>query len=190
MSNPSNPNPLKASVLKENSWIFALIVSVALNGLLAGILIAKQNAPARSPETFAQSMPKHGPRGQGFDSPKALIGHLPHERRKTVLKSASKHIRANMNEHPRRLFAALRRSRKQTIAIINAETLDTQALKASLETTRQIKDKLASHSNALILEITQQLTLDERRASLPALRKAKQKKLRKLKEKHKLKNKE
>lgn len=156
-------------------WIFALIFSVAINGLLAGIVLSKKTAPIHSMDMTSAQMPamRHGKKV--FDNPRALIARLPEARREIVLKSAAKHLRATSGENPKKLFKTLHQSRKETRRLIRAETLDSDALTASLAKTRHIKDKLAARRNALVLEIFKQMTPQERQSVMQKKHKSKRK---------------
>lgn len=179
--------PLKKS--KTNIWILTLFASVALNGLLAGILISNQAGPKSADLQIApfipapqhsvkRRAPRNGPlASEAYDNPRVLISHLSPPRRKEVMGRAMKHIRTRSERSPHELLIELRKSHKQTLELLRADTLDPDALKTILAKNRELKQRLALQGDALVLEMLNQLTPEERKATVRSLRKPKRKRL-------------
>ncbi|PHR92382.1 MAG: hypothetical protein COA69_08365 [Robiginitomaculum sp.] len=182
---------------KANVWILTLFASVALNGLLAGVLISNQAGPKSADLQIAPFMPaphqavkkrplRNGPlAGEAYDAPRMLISHLSPPRRKEIMGRAMKHIKTRSERSPHTLLIELRKSHKQTLALLRADTLDQDALKTILAQNRELKQRLALQGDALVLEMLKQLTPEERKATVRALRKTKYRRFKK----HKAKNK-
>ena len=154
----------------RNSWIIALLVSMALNGLLIGLLLSKQvqpktGNPAIPPtRTTMQAMP---------NNPRHLVRTLSPERRKQVMATAMKSLKSEGKERPRRLFKQLRHAKLKTMGLMSADDMDAEAIEKSLADIREINQKLAISGDALMVEVLGQLTLEERQQAREALRKRK-----------------
>ena len=154
----------------RNSWTIALLVSLAVNGLLIGLLISKQVEPKigkpelQPTQNRAQVMP---------NNPRHLVRTLSPERRKQVMTTAMKNLETQGAEHPRRLFKGLRQAKLKTMRLMNAEELDTAAIEQSLAEIREINQKLAVSGDALMIEVLAQLSPEERKQAREALRKRK-----------------
>ena len=137
-----------------------LIASIALNGLMAGFIIAKTNAPNPTVVERPQNPPKGG---QNVGDARRIVGHLAPERRREILDTALKNLDISADERPRVLFQQRRLARRKSIEIATAEPLDSQAIAQALKDVREINEKLAVQGDALILEVLQLMTPEERK---------------------------
>ena len=162
---------------KSTAWIMALLISVALNGLLIGLLMSGQMG--QKTYMAEQAPNRRAPMMAAYDHPQKLLKHLSKKRRKEIMANAMLKTRESTNSHPRELMREMRKARKRTIALLREVELDETAFQEQLEETRQLKDKLGRQGDALVLEIFKQLTPIERegigRARHKDNRKAKQK---------------
>lgn len=162
---------------KSTAWIMALLISVALNGLLIGLLMSGK---VEQKSYVAEQAPdRRAPMMAAYDHPRKLLRHLSKARRKEIMANAMRQSRENTDIRPRELMKKMREARKRTIALLKEPNLDELAFQEQLEETRQLKDKLGRHGDALVLEIFKQLTPVEResigRARKQNNRKAQQK---------------
>lgn len=153
----------------RNIWIIALLISIAVNGLLAGLLLSKQIKPG--PPGLDMS-PTRGSM-QSENHPQHLVRTLSPERRKQVMTTALKNLKAEGGEHPRKLFKQLRQAKIKTMRLLRAEELDTTAIEQSLADIRTLNQKLAVSGDALMIEVLAQLTPEERKAAEQALKNSK-----------------
>lgn len=175
---------MSADTPKMPKWIYVLVASVALNGLLAGLLIATttQVKPEIVMLTDTQAGISHREpphkmtlHRSVYDNPRGLIAHLAPERRRDVMSTAMKQLKKQDVQAPHELLMALRKSHKQTQRLLQVDTIDEQALQASLKENRVLKEKLARQGDALVLEILRQLTSKERKGAMQALQQVKRK---------------
>ena len=167
-----------------NPWIIVLLVSVAVNGLLGGLLFSKHIGP--KPSALHMNTPRFSPIPPPAlvsvgDNPRQLLRHLEPTRRKEVLSRAMKQLRSGTPKQSHDLLFRLRKSRKHTIALLRADTLNAEALHTELAKNRDLKDTLGRQGDMLILEIFKQLTPEERQG----LAHNKKRKYKKRKLKHK-----
>jgi|GEM_PF-3809689 len=146
--------------------IWMLMISVALNGLLLGLLIASN--PARK-HAFPDSAPPLSIRTETVD-PRRFLRTLPPQRRKEILTKAFQSLDLPADEQPRRLFARLRQAKRKAHHLLQAKTLDKQKLEAVLTEIRQTNAKLAKTGDALMLAMLDQITPEERAKALKSLR--------------------
>ncbi len=167
----TNPSP------KTTVWILALIVSIALNGLLVGLLMSAKVAP----KPFLADKPpvRTQPAMADFEHPQKLLRHLEPARRRQIMAKAMKNMRESNQPPPHVLMKELRQARKQTLMLLKSPDLDENAFREQLSKARQIKEQLGRQGDMLVLEIFKQLTPDERkrirRARQQDKRKAQQK---------------
>ncbi len=154
----------------RNTWIIALLVSMAVNGLLIGLLLSKHVKPDIAKSTYP---PAHNTRQVMPNNPRHLVRTLSPERRKQVMTTAMKNLETQNAEHPRKLFKSLRQAKLKTMRLMNADALDTAAVEQSLVEIREINQKLAVSGDALMVEVLAQLSPEERKTAREALRKRK-----------------
>lgn len=195
---------MSTDTLQTPKWLYLLIGSVALNGLLAGMLISSFLQPKPeivSPEpsvtTQTQISPstrerpaQRGLQRTAYDNPKGLIAHLEPVRRREVMSSAMKQFRKQDLQGPRDLLVQLRNSHKHAFLLLQADPLDEAAFKEHLKENRVLKEKLAVQGDALIVEILKQLTHEERKGAIQSLHKARRKRFKRKSERRKIKHKE
>lgn len=162
---------------KSTAWIMALLISVALNGLLIGLLMSGK--VGQKTYMAEQAQGRRAPMMAAYDHPQKLLRHLSKARRKEIMANAMLKTREDTGTHPRELMRRMRKARKRTTALLREADFDEGAFQEQLEETRQLKDKLSRQGDALVLEIFKQLTPVERegigRARHKDNRKAKQK---------------
>lgn len=145
---------------KSTAWIMSLLISVALNGLLIGLLMSGKMA--QKTYIAEQAPNRRAPMMAAYDNPRKLLRHLSKARRKEIMANAMLNTRENTNIPTRELMQQMRKTRKRTIALLKEPDLDELAFQEQLEETRQLKDKLGRQGDALVLEIFKQLTPVER----------------------------
>ena len=153
----------------RNNWVFALIASVAINGLLGGLLLAKGIGPKAGGQ-HATPPVQIAAVNTGPHNPRRLLRSLPPARRKQVLRAAMKQIKYAGGERPRALMQKLRTARQSTLQIAMAEPLDEAALKLVQAQVRELQQDLAIQSDALIVEVLKQLNPDEKQKALESLK--------------------
>jgi len=178
-------NPRARNPRARNTWIIALLISIAVNGLLAGLLLSKQaqQDPTSPNKPVMQGSPRVLMQTPDAD-PKHLVHALSPERRKMVMITAMENLTESGKEHPRRLFKQLRQAKHKTMQLLRADDLDTVAIKQSMADVRALNQKLAISGDALMIEILSQLTPEERKAAREALRDRTSKKRRRKMERH------
>lgn len=195
---------MSTDTLKTPKWLYLLIGSVALNGLLAGMLISSSLHPTPeivSAEPSVAAQPhldtptrerpmQRGLRRTAYDNPKGLIAHLEPKRRREVMSSAMKHVKKQDLQGPRDLLLQMRTSHEQTFALLQSDTLDEAALTAHLKQNRVLKEKLAVQGDALVVEILKQLTLEERKGAIKSLHKVRRKRFKRKLRRHEAQHKE
>ncbi|MBL4853916.1 MAG: periplasmic heavy metal sensor [Robiginitomaculum sp.] len=151
----------------RNTWMIALLVSIGVNGLLFGLLLSKQakpDAPTIEAPNVANSTRVLS------TEPRRFIRALPPERRKQVLTAAYNNVDLRDGDRPRQLFRKLRRTQKQTRKLIKADDFDLKAIEKSLGETRELKHKLAISGDAMIIEVLNQLSAQERKDAIQTMR--------------------
>ena len=148
----------------RNNWVFALIASIAINGLLGGLLLAKGlgSKPA-APETAPA---KVATVSTGPNNPRKILRALPVQRRKQVLRAAMKNIKPAAGERPRVLFSRLHKAQKHVLEISQKDKFDEEALKLALADVRRLKQDVAMQGDALIIEVLKLLTPAEKQLAL------------------------
>lgn len=152
----------------KNIWIIALLVSIAINGLLVGLLLSKQVNPGGDDPG---ALPTPNSVQIAPNNPRHLVRILEPDRRRQVMTQAMKNLRQQGGENPRQLFRQLRRAKMKTMRLLRADELDTQAIEQSLAEIRTLNQKLAVSGDALMLEVLTQLTPEERKAAEQAIKK-------------------
>ena len=102
--------------------------------------------------------------------PRRIVRTLPQARRKQVMMSAMKKLKLQKSEHPRQIFKQLRKARIEMMRLLRADEIDTVAIEQSLSEIRILNQKLAVSGDALMLEVLAQLTPEERKTALAAMR--------------------
>ena len=153
----------------RNNWVFALIASIAVNGLLGGLLLAKGMGPKQDGQHTPPPV-KIAAVNTGPNNPRRILRSLPPARRKQVLRAAMKQIKYTGGEHPRALMQKLRNARQSTLQAATANPLDEAALKLAQEEVRKLQQDLAVQSDALIVEVLKQLSPDEKQKALESLK--------------------
>ncbi len=168
-------NTQKPDPLAHNIWRIVLPVSLVINGLMFGLLLSG----ALKPETRIIQTPQaiHGPtntrpqtRKTLSEDPRKFLRALPIERRKQVMIAAYKNLDYQTGERPGQLFRQLRRAERRSLKLLKAEDFDLKAIEQSLAKTREIKHKLAISGDAMIIEVLSQLSEQERKDAVQALK--------------------
>lgn len=167
----ANQNTHKKKAKKKNNdkdkWVIALLMSIAVNGVLAGLLISKGLHPNMGePDSAHVQSPLHAMPAD----PRRIVRTLPQARRKQVMMSAMKKLKLQKSEHPRQIFKQLRKARIEMMRLLRADEIDTVAIEQSLSEIRILNQKLAVSGDALMLEVLAQLTPEERKTALAAMR--------------------
>jgi len=163
------------SAQKTNQFSIGMIVllaSVALNGALAGVIIAKKTNPVPSSKQQMQT-----PRGVNFSAPadpRRVLRHLSPERRRDVLKKAMKAVPSKDRQQFRKLRAALGQAEKAVFEAARAENYNPETLSTALGDLSAARGKLGQASDVLLANIWEELTQEERTAALEAMRRQNQ----------------
>lgn len=151
---------------KPDRWVWALIGSIALNGLLIGFLLASQgrkvNPPDRPPAVITV--------GADTTNPNRMLRALEPKRRRQIMHKALKEVRKQNGHNPRALLRELRAAKAQAMRIAAQEPLDIPALENAMQTMRALRENLAVQGDALMIEIMKQMTPEERRAVATKMR--------------------
>ncbi|GGH00112.1 hypothetical protein GCM10007420_15030 [Glycocaulis albus] len=139
-------------------WIALLVVSLGVNGVLAGILAQRTLAPASTAREGGAYV--HG--SSGFN-PRAFVAALPEERRE----AARSELRAGLREL-RPLFGEMIARRREMNALLRAEELDEAAMLALTAEIRALRVQLDAAGEAVILGIVSDLEPEARGAALEA----------------------
>jgi len=154
-------------------WVYAVIALVALVGLLAGLLISKSTAPEPVSVTSTQTAPtdngptqaEPGKAPDARDDARRIVRRLSPERRPEVLEKAIANTQGSDRERPRALLEKRKQARLKVLELSQAETLDTDALRAALDEVQKFNGELAAHGNDLAIEVLNQMTFEERKAA-------------------------
>jgi len=159
----ATPKSRRANI--KNYWVIALLISVAINGLLGGVLLSKHNHQTERPNISSrQDVFKAVP-----NNPRHFLRSLSPERRKQVMTTAIQNLQADGRARPRKLFKKLRQEKRKTMRLLRAEEIDIKAVEQSLANIRALNQKLAISGDALMIEVLAQLTTEERKAAGQAL---------------------
>jgi uncharacterized membrane protein len=139
-------------------WIALLVISLAVNGVLAGILAQRMLTPPAAIQSAERPMMAGG----GFN-PWAFIEALPEERRD----AARVELREGLREL-RPLFREMIAHRREMNALLHAETFDEAELLAVMAQIRAVRARIDAGGEAVILAIVSELEPDARRAALEA----------------------
>jgi len=134
---------------------------------LFGLLLSKQTGPNAS--IIKPSYTANSERALSTE-PRKFVRALPPERRRQVLTAAYNNVNLKDGERPHQLFRKLRQAQRQTVKLIKAEDFDLKAIEKSLAKTRELKHKLAISGDAMIIEVLSQLSTQERKDSVQAMR--------------------
>ena len=144
------------------SWfspgVFILLLSVALNGLLGGMLLAGMGdktsaAPHTVPITDVIAL---------TGEPQRIIRQLPPQRRRIVLRQALKNVAQTDRRQYRRMTAAYNKAKRHVFELSSASTLDTKALSRAMADMQSAHDRLATASNELMVQVLAEMTDTER----------------------------
>lgn len=149
-----------------SKWVYIVIASVAINGLLVGLLLSKNIGSGPIPGTRAH----HKMAADGFpDDSRRMVRHLSQERRREIMRAAYENLDIDKKHRPRELFAERRKARERSLKIAGTDPLDIEALRKSLEDVRSLNEKLATQGDLLIVEVLQLMTPQERESAMKAV---------------------
>ena len=165
MSNLQSGNKHQTSL---PHWVWVLLVSVAINGLLAGLLMAKSLTPKpHKPDPIQTQFA----RTSGHNNPRRLVKDLPAERRRQVLHRALKNLEQTKGRRPARLFKQRRAAKIRIEKLLRGEKFDLHALEKSLQDIRSINQELAVFGDQMMVEVLRQLTPEEREVAIKSMSK-------------------
>lgn len=139
-----------------NPWIVALLVSVLLNGVLIGAGARHWLAPSAP-----TSLQTGGP-GGGFNL-RAFVAALPEDHR-----AEARRLVLDQRQALRADVRAAGQARRQAYQAVTAEPFDPEAAAAALERARQARAVVEARAEAIILEVADELTAEERTDALRA----------------------
>jgi len=165
MSNQHTTAPNPGPRQKLSVAVIVLIVSIALNGLLAGLLISGggPNSNVRPLAAVQTATVLQG-------NPRRLLRQLAPARRRVVIKQALKDTRTFQRGQYAQLYREVVKARYDVFAQAGSETLETNALDQALTDLQIANANLAEASNALLVRIFQNLTPEERETVLASYR--------------------
>lgn len=141
--------------MKTNTILtFALLGSVALNGLLGGILLGSKDKPDYIAQT---GQARGGPTG-------AIVGVLPPERRKELLRDTMSGSRGEMRESMR----AVGEARQEVRELMMGEDFNSEALRAALSELHAREARLMEMTDDITIDILSQMTAEERKLAVEA----------------------
>jgi uncharacterized membrane protein len=158
----------------DRSWfspgVVVLLLSVALNGLLGGVLLADmgdKTSAAQHTVPITEAIALTG-------EPQRIIRQLPPQRRRVVLRQALKNVAQTDRRQYRRMTAAYNKAKRHVFELSSAPTLDTKALAQAMIDMQSAHDRLATASNELMVQVLAEMTDAER---LMVMEKIKEKQL-------------
>lgn len=146
-------------IKKPDIWILALILSVALNGLAIGYLLAIKKEGV-NPQPGA---PMSSVQGTNVDSPRRILRPLPPQRRRQAMQAALREMRRDGHINPRRQFREHILAKRHIAEIIGSEPFDVRALEQALAKARTSREALAVQGDRLMVEIMKTLNAEERK---------------------------
>lgn len=137
----------------------ALLLSLCVNGLAAGVLLAEraERGPGRGPPAPAEHVFLHGLRGALDDLPADRA-----ERLRAALKADWRAMRGDFRE--------MRQLRRQIVEALDAETVDTAALETLLTESRIGQDRIHANLHRLLLQIAPDVPAEVRHRILAPTR--------------------
>lgn len=141
-----------------NIWIVLLLASVLLNGVLIGAGARTwfgPDAPSAAPQPGAAP-------ARGFNLG-AFVAALPEEHRAEARRLARAERRALREE-----LRAAGRARMGAYRALNAEAFDPEAAALALAQAREARAAIEMRTEAIILDVADDLSPDERRSALRA----------------------
>lgn len=155
---PINP-PEAAPKKPRRAWLYA---SVALNLLLAGVLIGHLASGPRHHKFVKHAPPAMAVRDVGF----AFMRALPEERRKEVKKK----MKAQFGG-AKPLFEESIAARRESFALLEKETVTKEELKAAMNRVQEIDTRVAARTADFFAEVVAEIPVAERRAAVAEMRK-------------------
>lgn len=145
------------SPLTANLWVGLLVVSVLVNGVLAGVLIQRALS---GPQIAAPVHAEHRAARGRFD-PHAFLAALPEEARP----AARQRLREGASEMRPLMHEAMQARRAAHDALV-AEPFDGAIALAALARVRAARDDMEAHGEAVVLDIAADLDPATRRRVL------------------------
>jgi uncharacterized membrane protein len=155
---PLNP-PEAAPPKPRRMWLYA---SVALNLLLAGVLIGNLAGGPHPPKFVKHAPPAMAVRDVGF----AFMRALPEERRKEVKRK----IKAEFGS-VKPLFEESIAARREAFALLEKDTVTAAEIKAALAKAQAVDTKVADRSADFFAKVVVDIPAAERKAAVAEMRK-------------------
>jgi len=152
--------------------IYLLLASVALNGVLAGLIIAKKTAPATAQQGTQIQPPRTASLAMPAD-PRRILRTLTPARRRAVLKTAMQDVPKAERQQFRRLRAALGQAEQAVYEAASADDFDQAQLRGALTVLSKTRIELGKASDVLMINIWAQLTPAERKGAIADMRRRK-----------------
>lgn len=155
-------------------WVYAVIVLVAIIGLLAGLLISKAATPNSVTPTatvLTETPPNGGtppppPNGDSAEQDvKRIVRNLTPARRREVVQQALKNIEKSGYERPRAMLQKRQQARRRAFEITRTEPFDPDAMRRALDEVHKINVEMAKQGTDLTIEVLQLMTQEERKAA-------------------------
>jgi uncharacterized membrane protein len=150
-----------------SATLVVLILSVAINGLLAGLVLSNTVGPRNNgagpppAQTGGEALPQDARR---------MVRHLSNERRREVIREAFGSLDIQRSDQPRALFVKRQEARQRALKLAGAEELDIDAIKKALHDVRDLNGKLATQGDELLMEVLQIMTPEERASAMQAMK--------------------
>lgn len=138
--------------MSNRLWIFLLIGSVLINGVLLGVTLHRSFDP--KPNT---RMEVQAPASIGRFNPRAFMEALSEEDREI----ARDRLREGQSEM-RALMRNTIEARRRVWNLMNEEQLDLEAVQIAMTEARQARSALETHGESIVLEIISELDQEER----------------------------
>ena len=155
---PINP-PEAAPQKPRRLWLYA---SVALNLLLAGVLIGHLVSGPRQHKFVKHAPPAMAVRDVGF----AFMRALPEERRKEVKKK----MKAEFGS-VKPLFEESIAARREAFALLEKDTITAAEIEAALDKAQAVDSKVADRSAQFFARVVAEIPAQERKAAVAEMRK-------------------
>lgn len=157
-------HPSNATREKPSLGIIVLLVSVAVNGLLAGLLLSSGPIP-----TLHKPVPVVRTDVVLQGEPRRILRQLPPQRRRQVMQQALKEIKSTDKRQYRQLTNQITKARRNVFEQASRDTLDIVALEQAMNTLQSANTNLTTASDTLMVHILQNLTREERKTALASI---------------------
>lgn len=163
-----------ANTAGVTKWVYAVIILVAIIGLLVGLLISQATTPepvSTIPHYQTDVPPENGRRPPPANPNAAehdvrrIVRNLTPARRREVLQQAMKNVGNLDYKSPRVMMQKRKQAQRQMLETARTEPFDPNAMRKALEDMHKVNLEMIKHGTDLTIEVLQLMTPEERKAS-------------------------